>query len=170
MWDAGTVTKNGVEVQIKVDTEGNWYANVGDQQLAAPTKPELVKKIDKATKRVAQEVTVPFTSVSLTRHWNTGKIVRTVRSGVAYGLHSGNGNVLARWDDNGEKTQLDRYDRGTDTKFVPLTSEEADEYASLYVAQVKAQKAVDEWVKARKIDLRQTVIDALEKGAAVTEE
>lgn len=167
MYEAGTVTKNGVEVSVKVDSDGRWHASVGDDNLFAMTKDELVKKIDKATKKVSQSVSIPFTQVQFEQR-HDGQVIRKVRQGVATGIHSGNSNILVKWE-NGDKAQLDRWSNGGRDKFVPLSPEEADEYARLYVAQVKAQRAVSEWEKAHKIDLRQKVTEALAKAASTEE-
>jgi len=165
MYDAGTVTKNGIEVPVKVDTDGQWRAQVGEDQLIAATKAELVKKIDRVTKKVSQTVSIPFTSVQLSQR-HDGRVNRQVRQGVATGIHSGNSNILVLWTDNGERAQVDRWSNGGRDKFVPLTPDEADEYTRLYVAQVKAQRAVSEWEQAHKINLRQEVTAALEAAAS----
>jgi len=169
MYDAGTVTKNGVEIYIKVDTFGAWHAQVGDDKLTAPTKDELVKKIERSTKKVAQEVSVPFVSVDVRQNYQTGEVSFSAKNGTATGVHSGNGNVLGRWTKDGGTFQRSSYDSRQDTTFRPLTQAEYDHYKDLYRASVEARRAVDQWEKAHKIDLKAEVLAALEKGAAPAE-
>jgi len=169
MYDAGTVTKNGVEIYVKVDTFGSWHAQVGDDKLSAKTKDELVKQIERSTKKIAQEVSVPFVSVDIRENYNTGDVSFSAKNGTATGVHSGNGNVLGRWNKDGVAFQRSSYDSHQDKTFRPLTQAEYDHYKDLYRASVEASHAVGEWEKAHKINLKAEVLATLEKGAAPAE-
>lgn len=158
-----TITRNGVDVPVHVNTTtGDFTAQVGDDHLSAKTWAEIGKLIDKATKKVSKTVDVPFTSVSFNRR--VDKWVRTVRHGRVTGMHSGNSNLLVKWDDDGSRSQLERWNSGGNDKFRPLTSDEIDEYARLYVASEKAADALRAWERDHRQDLRKLTQEALAEG------
>jgi hypothetical protein len=164
------MTKNGIEVDIRVNTTfgGRFEATVGDEQLDALTWAELEKLVDRATKRVARTVKIEFTLVAQHVDHITGKVVVNLKHGVATGLHSGNGNVLAQI--RGNPVQFSRYERNHHEIYRPFIRAEAEEYGRLLKAQHDAQNAVSAWRDERRIDLEKLVIAALNEGAAPTQE
>lgn len=163
------MTKNGIEVPVHVNTVfgGRFEATVGDDALHADTWGELEKLVDRATKKVAKSVRVPYTRVTSQRDRNTGRYTLKGTPGEAVGLHSGNGNVLVR--SNGQSAQLSGYELRQESIFQPLTGAEVDEYGRLLREREDAQTAVREWENAHKIDLKEAVIKALNEGAATAE-
>lgn len=160
------MTKNGIDVEIRVNTmNGNFEATVGNERLAAPTWAELEKLVDRATKRVARTVKIVFTRVI--QNYRTDDVIVKTALGVATGLHSGNGNVLAQV--NGFSVQLSRYDRSQGEFYRPLTRAEAAEYQDLLRAERLASEAVRAWRKERELNLEALVIEALNAGAAPKE-
>jgi hypothetical protein len=158
------MTKNGITVEITVNTtSGKFIAVVGDDHLAADTWAGMEKAVDTATKKISKSVNVPFTSVTFNTYSETVKV--EVKHGTATGLHSGTGNVLAKWDDTGEKFQLVRWNDAGD-RFRPLSQDEATEYTRLFLESREASQILSDWKKIHTIDLKQSVIDALNEGAA----
>lgn len=99
-YTAGTVEKNGIEVEIFVDTDGRWLGEVAGKSLVHPTREKLVDAIGRATKRVSTKVEVPFFLVSA----HNGNV--RVREGIVTGIHSGNGNLLVTWKAGNVKEQI----------------------------------------------------------------
>lgn len=99
-YTAGTIEKNGVEVEIFVDTDGRWLADVAGKGLVHPTRDKLADAIGRMTKRVTAKVEVPFFLVST----HNGNV--RVREGVCTGIHSGNGNLLVTWKAGNVKEQI----------------------------------------------------------------
>lgn len=124
---AGQVESHGRTVPIFVDDYGRWLATVDNMSLATSARDTLVKKINTLTRRTARKVAVRFTRLEPSASgWR-------VRYGVAYGIHSGTGNVLVQWD-NGVKEQL-----RPGPNFGPdLKVEQADRWASLAQANAEA--------------------------------
>lgn len=164
-----SMTKNGIDVEVRVNTvSGNFEATVGDERLAAPTWTELGKLIDKATKRVAKTVNIPFTWLDPQVKYTTGEIIAMrPANGTATGLHSGNGNVLTQI--KGQLVQLSRYERSQGEFYRPLTQAEVDTYRRLLADAQAASRAVRDWQNERKIDLHELVVKTLNEGVAPTE-
>lgn len=97
---AGSIEKNGVEVDLFVDDEGRWLAEVAGKNLVFPARDKLVDAIGRATKRVSAKVEIAFFKV--TSH--NGNV--RIREGVATGIHSGNGNLLVTWKSGNVKEQI----------------------------------------------------------------
>lgn len=160
--------KNGVTVSVRVNTtSGKFNATVGDDHLVAETWAGMEKAVDHATKKVSKSVSVPFTSVTLTQGYgvDTGRLIRKVKHGTATGLHSGTGNILAKWDDTGEKFQLTGWNDGG-RRFRPLSPDEITEYTQLAMAASQASEDLRNWETGHEIDLKKLVIKTLNEGAA----
>lgn len=157
-YEAGTVTKNGQEIPISVDEDGKWLARVGNDRLSKDTRSSLVSAIDRLTKRAAAEVAVPFVVAD-----GSGSTVK-FRHGVAYGIHSGSGNLLVVWK-SGAKEQY----RGTGYSSEVFAGETSDdelvEYRDLVQAQRDATAALREFVKAHQFDVKRAVEAELTKAA-----
>lgn len=157
-YEAGTVTKNGQGIPIKVNEDGEWLAKVGNDHLRKPTRSALVSAIERLTKRAAAEVAVPFVEVS-----QNGDATK-FRFGVAYGVHSGTGNLLVVWK-NGTKEQY--RGSGWNTKVVPgdTSEEELWQYKELRAAVRDAERALRTWEDNHKFDLKDSVEAELSKAA-----
>lgn len=163
-----SMKKSGIVVPVSVNTvTGHFEATVGGTRWNAATWAELEKHVSREAKKVAQQVEIPFTSVTFGQNRDTGKVTRKVRHGVAYGLHSDNGNVLARWEDDGSRVQLSNHGyRSDDLKFRRLDGMDVDTYTDLYCAVERARVELAEWVNAHKTDLKTDVVAELIKGAS----
>jgi len=152
------VTKNGVTVEVNVDSTGTFTCAIADDQYSADTMANLVKQIDAATKKIAKAVAVPVTVID----FNRGGLA-SVNDGTATGLHSGTGNVLITWA-TGVKEQLTHWNVPGEI-FRPLTKNEINEYVRLHGETIAAREAETAWVAAHRINVKQDVIAALKAGA-----
>lgn len=153
-YDVGTITKNGVDVQVRFATfDGTFRAGVGEQSFSATTWDEIGAKVDKATRRVRKAVAVPFTQA--VDYYASLKI----RNGTATGIHSANSNVLVTWDD-GTKEQIKS---GSDL-YKPLSEDDRTELKILTDRFNKARDDLREFKQTFKIDLRREVSEALDKA------
>lgn len=149
-YDVGTITKNGVDVQVRFATfDGTFRAGVGEQSFSATTWDEIGAKIDKATKRVRKTVSVPFAMASGFK----------VKYGTATGIHSANGNILVTWND-GTKEQI----KSGSELYKPLSDMDRAELLMLTDRRDKARDDLSEFKKMFKIDLRREVSEALDKA------
>jgi len=154
-YPVGSITKNGMTVEIKVNDNGEWGAEFGGKYLRGDTREKLAGAIERATKRLAKKIEIAFTEVSVRQA--TGDI-RT-RNGAVTGLHSGNGNLLITWSD-GTKEQMSR-EYGTE-KLKPLTMDEIRKLGELTKAVAQAKAAREAFVEAHEIKLRIEAEKALE--------
>lgn len=158
-YEAGTVTKNGQTIPISVDEDGKWLAKVGNDRLSKDTRSALVSAIDRLTKRAAAEVAVPFVEA------HSGSDEIKFRHGVAYGIHSGSGNVMVVWK-SGAKEQY-RGGGGWNTEIFAgeLSDAELVEYRDLVLAARAADRALRGFKDSRKFDLKRSVEAELSKAA-----
>lgn len=87
----GTETINGVEVTIKIGSDGDFYARLGDRiSVSASTYKDLKARIRRELKKDDVRVAIPFRRVDGERliatgmHRGMGKIVVTVGSKTEY--------------------------------------------------------------------------------------
>lgn len=156
-YPVGSVTKNGVTVEIRVDDHGAWKAQIGRDYLRHDSRDKLVGAIDRATKKLAKQVRVPFSRVATSQ--STGEI--RVKHGAVTGLHAGNGNLLVIWAD-GKKEQMSKEYGHED--LAPLSPEEIKTLAELTRAVAQARNAREQFVGARGVRLRELTEKALEAG------
>lgn len=156
-YPVGSVTRNGVTVEMRVDDTGTWKADIGRDYLRYDTRDKLVGGIDRVTKKLAKQVRVPFSRVAASQ--STGEI--RVKHGAVTGVHAGNGNLMVTWAD-GKKEQMAREYGHED--LAPLSPGEIKTLAELTKAATQARNAREEFVGARSIRLRDLTEKALESG------
>lgn len=151
-YDAGEISRAGYKIRLQVDDSGNWLAEVSDRDLSKPTRELLIKEIDRVLRLEKKAVHIPITE---TDGRSNGYV--TVRHGVATGIHSGTGAVLAAWDD-GKMSQLPG---GHSTSLMRrLTPEEEAELIRLTKEAYEASYALREYSRRREIgynDLKKQV-------------
>lgn len=167
---AGSITTNGIEVPIQVDTQGYWKAEYAGHQLAYETREKLENRLKNLTRKTKTEVAVPVTRISVARGW--GKVSVSRRRGVATGLHAGNGNVTVSWEADGRRAAVKEqivtgYGSSSDTLYVggDVTDEQVAEYGRLLEAKRVAVEAVSAWEKAHEIRVKKVVEAAIEAKA-----
>lgn len=154
--NAGTLTVKGHEYQVFVDDEGAWISYHNGQEVKTGSKDKLRKDLERLVRAAKVSVSVPFTVVGTTYH---GPVF--ARSGVATGLHSGNGNVLVRWPD-GQAEQLQRYGNTTLD-----ASADPQEWLELAREAAAAQEKLKAYEQKHALQLHQAVreaVDAALKG------
>ena len=165
-----SMTKNGIRVEVTVNAAlGRFEAVVGADRVYADTWAGLEKLVDRATKKIASTVDIPFTQVVTHRHYGTSEVTVETRNGSATGLHSSSGHALVRWARSGKKEQLTGW-RIPGLIARPLSSEEVEEYVRLVLAERAASEALRVWESGHKLDLKKAITDALDAAQAPDEE
>lgn len=77
---------NDQSYDISVDNAGTFIATVANEVLTAKTLNELRDKVKRAAKQKAVRMEIKF------ERWDEGRLV----TGIATGLHAGNGNLLVK--------------------------------------------------------------------------
>jgi len=170
MWDAGTITTNGIEVPVQVnDYTGRWTAEYAGKSLSYETRDKLAAALGRLTKQTKVEVAVPVIRVKEYRGYGDGNI--TVVRGVLTGLHSGNGNVLATWSVRGTamKEQI-THESGTSYVGSDTTDEQLAEYNRLLRLEKKTMREIRDWEKAHQIKPKDAVETALDAKAGSGED
>lgn len=158
-YEAGTISKHGIELPVFVDEDGNWSVTHAGRYLHSGTKDGLAAQVGKLIKTATVKVNIPFTVLSR----NAFRTAVGVRRGVATGIHSANGNVLARWD-SGEAEQLGSVGHNYGT-MGDLTPEQAAEWVRLDVAQQRAAQTLHDFERAHILSLTHAVKTAVDKAA-----
>lgn len=157
-YSVGSITENGIKVEIFVDDHGTWKAAHEGRELRGDTREKLRETIKKSTKRTTRKVDVPFTFVS---KQGTGGI--KFWRGTATGVHSGNGNVLYTRIMRG--TEIREQFTGRTTSDVTLGAV-TDDVLKLYHQLVKEKAAADDalrtFEKAHTISIKDAVTKALD--------
>jgi hypothetical protein len=161
LYPAGTLTTNGVEVPVHVDDNGQWRAEYAGQSLLADSKDKLKGKLDRLTKKTKASVEIHVIRIQEKQSWAEPGIL--VNEAVLTGIHSANGNVLAKHKIGGrwQSEQLSGWSRdgiyvGGDT-----SREELEEYGRLIRVRAETRKAIDEWEKAHVLKPKEVVERAL---------
>lgn len=169
-YPAGSITANGIEVPIQVDTQGRWKAEYAGQQLAYETREKLENRLKNLTRKTKTEVAVPITKIEVARGW--GAVSVSPRRGIATGLHAGNGNVTVSWEASGRRPAAKEqivtgYGMGSGTLYVggDVTDEQVSWYGQLLETQRVAVEAVSAWEKANRIEVKKVVEQAIEAKA-----
>jgi hypothetical protein len=156
MYEAGSITKHGVEIPVRVDDQGRWYATYEGNSVNASSKSALAAQVGKLAKKATVKVDIRFTTLNR----RIGGIHGSIARGTATGIHGSTRNVLVRWD-AGASEQLTNWL----TTLPDLTPDEATTWVALDAASQEAQLALDNFVRPRTIDLRRVVEAAVNKAA-----
>jgi hypothetical protein len=159
-FDAGSITHKGVTVAIEVDGDGFWHAKVGNEYLKEETRDKLSNKIATAAKKATVNVSIPFSQLSSGQGYGYQDNYIRVRSGVATGIHSANGNVLVTWE-GGTKEQL----KSGGNISVPLDEAEKGEFLKLANEAKAARAALLSFIQSHELNLRDEITEAQEKDA-----
>lgn len=162
MWDAGTITTNGIEVPVQVDDyTGRWTAVYAGKSLSYDTRYKLTAALARLAKKTKIEVEVPVIRIKEYRGYGDGNI--TVARGVLTGLHSGNGNVLATWIVRGtEVKEQITYESGTSYVGADTTDEQLAEYNRLRILAKQTQREITDWERSHQIRPKGAVETAIE--------
>lgn len=166
---AGTITANGVSVEIFVNDDGEWEADYAGRTLRFPVREKLEAAIKRVTKTTTTPVEIPF--VRIERRGERG--ITTTR-GTATGIHSGNGNVLVVWHlgiDGDQKDQT-KSAGGYGERALDLGDVSDDvlaEFRALVIARAKAVVAEQEFASKHKINLKDAVLNAIAEAAGNAE-
>lgn len=157
-YPAGTITENGVTVEIFVDDRGDWTAEHAGRSFREKTRDDLKARIKVATKRTTRKVEVPFTFVS--RHGTAG--IKFWR-GTATGIHSGNGNVLYTRTLRGTETK-DQFTGRSSNEFIfgGVSDDVLKRLHQLVKDYAEADDALRTFESRYKIDLKDVVQAALD--------
>lgn len=169
----GTETIRGVRVEVEVDTVGQFSATFDDQEYDAPTRKELLAKLEVAIKRAQRYKPIDVSVLNLvpkptTRSWDSelyqegpGVVQAKLR-----GYHQSQRVWLLTAVDGahaGKKFQVGGYQReGIIAR--RLTLDETMRYTALCEALRVAETALKDFVGSVKIDPKQ----ALEQQKEVT--
>lgn len=140
---------------IFVDDSGSFSATFDGETYSGDSKKRLVDKLREAV-RTHQRVSVPATMIE--RAYDDDK-PPTLTNVDLTGLHARSRNVLYREVGTGKTGQWQSY-RGDTLR--RLTPAEAKTYLDLWRVKRAAEVKLDAWVKAREIDPRQAVTDAMQ--------
>jgi hypothetical protein len=160
-YPCGVISIRETEYPLTVDDSGIFSSKIGAKQYHARTRDELHDVMMAETKRASARVSVPFTAVSQ-RGYDTKRVLRT---GVATGIHSSNGNLLIRFDDSRHAEQMDAHRRlGTPRDFYgpDFSQEQFAELERLRRADIEASNALAAFRQEHALDLTQAVRDAVE--------
>lgn len=137
-----------VSVRIGHDkTTARFEADLNGRTFTADTWSALRAKLLEETRKAAKTLDVRFTDS------------RSLEDGTVYAIHAGTGAYMVEWAGGGKK-QMDSPSYHVFLR--RLDDEEKNELQRLQVAEKEARSAVEDFTKARKIDLRATVRAALE--------
>lgn len=153
---AGKIEARGEQVPCEVDDYGHWFASVGDKEIYRETKEELRAAVMTATLRRAVKVEVPFTQWTY-QGWQTG---------IASGVHAGNGSVLARLDGPRRNSSAQLRGHSGSEFYRPLSQDEKDEIGRLRAAASDARDALAAYTRPRSIRLEAKVEEAIKTAAA----
>ncbi len=162
VYSAGTIVTNGVEVPIEVDDNGQWRASYAGENIYTDSRDKLKGRLDRLTKKTKQAVEIHVIRVKEREGWRDAGI--SVAQAILTGIHSANGNVLAKVKLGGrwQSEQLSSWSRdgmyvGSDT-----SKEELEEYGRLIKVQAETRKAINAWVERHRIDPKAAVERALQ--------
>jgi hypothetical protein len=141
---------------------GRFYAEIDDHSYSEDDFESLRKKLVEHTRKAAAKLNVRLCLLDNKRSRRMGlKGINPVHVTV-YGVHGGNGDLLAR-DDEGEAYRFGWYEHLVS---LPLTEPEISEYVDLVQAEAEASKRRADWEKTNAMDsddLKKMIHQELEK-------
>jgi hypothetical protein len=162
----------GYDIEIHVDTRGDFSATFNENDYEAKTQVALIEQLTAAVKKAALQHPVNVTVLGLVPNTQRNEFSSSspYRKGAGFvhaqlkARHQRQSGVwLLRTEDGRQKFQVGSYSNdGTIAR--RLTVEETVEYMRLATALVDAQRALDEFTTAVKIS-PQAELDAAKAGA-----
>lgn len=143
---------NGAKYDIEVNPgTGLFHTTYEGETVESSTKAALIQRLKQMTR---ENVRVEIQAI-LVEHDELFPITLT-------GFHQSNGNLL--YKQPGKKGVQQMYTYSSNEKILrPLAQTEAGDFKALLRARREAEKAVDRWLKERKINAVETVKKALAK-------
>lgn len=140
---------NGETVKIVLASDFTFYAYIYGDRLEA----QSMKGIESAIRTAAKRDIVVAIEATIVESWSDG-----FTDVLITGRHNGNGNILYRKDKAGAATEQLRDEERVCYR---LNDNERAEYKKLCAAKRRAEKAVTEWPKARKMNVKQAIRSAV---------
>lgn len=134
--------------EVTVNSGGFFQVEVDGADLHAPSFKELEAKV---TKHLKLKLSIRFCRLDGDR-WDSDDKEKKLRRGVITGIHSGNDNLLIKWDD--EKKIDQSY---THSEYLRLTEKEEQAYLALHRAYVKACADLERFREEHAIDVREEI-------------
>jgi hypothetical protein len=132
-----TVNVGGREVEWTVDGAGIFCAEMAGEKYRSETLRELAASLRSNANKTP--LNIPFVKAS--QSWDDDCL--GLRTGLITGRHSGNGNLLVKWDDDGSSEQAR----------VPLLRGDVDkvQLVALWKAKEDATNAYDRFLGENKL-------------------
>jgi hypothetical protein len=131
-----TIEVKGKKLEVGVWDNGQFYTELGNEQVHADSLEHLKTLCAKKLARAAVKLNIPFL------RFDNGQLKR----GTITGLHASNRNVLVKWED-GTSSQEYSY-QSTDY----IKPELVDEYVKLSQASFVAENALTKFTKLNNMD------------------
>lgn len=141
-----SITSRGKEFPVRLNARHEFYTELNGVEVTAPSYAELKEKLDKQPRA---KLDVGFTQLK----------VNEILTGTVTGVRMGRDEkLLVRWGD-GRNSQ--EYRHSMSRVMRPLTRGETTELERLLADQLRAQRAVNEYITAHRMSMSQAVTDAL---------
>jgi hypothetical protein len=160
------VTVKGKRFLVRVNDEGKFYANVGDddknETVVSDTFDGIKPLIENVFKKAKVKIAIPVSIYdSGESSWNVRSTVASVEEAVLTGVHSSSRNPLIRR--NGKSEQWTSYNEKLLTQ---LSLDEAEELITARSTIDKAQATIKRITSEHKLDVK-AVVEAALKEAGV---
>lgn len=144
----------GQRYKVSVDSRGKFNAEVSGETVEADSLKALEEKLAKVTKQKAKKIAIPFV------RWEGEALKR----GTITGVHSGNKNLLIRWE--GEKGVDQEYGGSSfdGIRYLDMTADQQAEYTRLCNAAMAADAAAETYAKLFRFDPRKRVEEIIGEG------
>ena len=162
----GKETIDGVDYEVQVSDSGKFLVIFDGDQLTADTKKAVIDKLRTAV-RSHKRVEVPVTHVRT--RYRGDQEVDEPENLILTGIHGSSRNLLYRVEGKKGRDasgQLSHYD----TILRRLTKDEVEEFKRLGKAKRDAEKDLERFISARKIDARAVVTKAARDAAGMPAE
>ena len=141
------IISKGNRFTVTSNQDHKLMVETGGHTITADTIPALIRALDVHQDR--PKVAIPVTRIS-EPSWKGREV--SFADGVLTGYHSGNGNLIVKWEDRRAPEQATQYDSKV---YRRLTKEQRAELLSLRKAYDDAEKALQNWKNKYRIDEQQ---------------
>lgn len=137
---------NGEDVAITLDSDYTFYAYVLGERIEAAS----MKSLEAAIRAAAKRDIVVAIEASIVERWGS-----EIADILITGRHNGTGNILYRREKLkvGERKITTEQLRDEERVCRRLTDDERKEFSRLNAVKRRAEKAVNEWPKSRKLSV-----------------
>jgi hypothetical protein len=158
-----TVEIDGRTIDVDVDDDGEFYANVDGDRYTAPALKVLIERLRKHIRSYGR-ISVPVTR--LETGWRADNKVEIEHLDLV-GVHASNRNLLIRTvtGNQGRRTKVGEttQHRGSGDLYRRLTDTEVKTIRAMYERKQRIEKEIDEWLEVRRVDGQTLVRDAQNK-------